>query len=59
VVVGRESALMFSPMLKGGSKRFMTIESKSFDFGIVGAKEDFLRIVRMGEGGDFCSCCLR
>ena len=39
-------------MLIGGSKRFVSIESKSFDFEIVGAKEDF-SIAENGRGRRF------
>ena len=53
MVVGRVSALLCSPMLKGGSKRFVAIESKSFDFVIVGAKEYLLRIDENGRGRRF------
>jgi len=45
--------------VEGGSKRFVTIKSKSFDFEIVGAKEDFLGIAENGRGRSSCSCCLR
>jgi len=43
-------------MLIGGSKWFVSIESKSFDFEIVGAKEDFLSIAENGRGRRFLLC---
>jgi len=39
--------------MKGGSKQFVAIESKSFDFEIVGYKEDILRIAENGRGSRF------
>ena len=35
------------------SKRFVAIESKSFDLAIVGIKEDFLKISENGSGRKF------
>ena len=39
--------------MRGGSKRFVAIESKSFDFEVVGFKEDVLRIYENGRGRRF------
>jgi len=39
--------------MKGGYKRFVAIESKLFDFAIVGAKEDCLQIIENGMGRRF------
>ena len=40
-------------MLRGGGKRFVAVESKSFDFDIVGTEEDVLRISENGKGRRF------
>ena len=39
--------------MKGGSKRYVAIESKSFDFELVGTNVDFLRIYENGRGRRF------
>ena len=39
--------------MKGGSKRFVATESKSYDFEIVGFKEDILRIAKNERGRRF------
>ena len=41
-----------SPM-RGGRKRFVVVESKSFDFELVGREEDLLRISENGRGRRF------
>jgi len=39
--------------MRGSCKRFVAIESKSFDFDIVGTEEDVLRISENGRGRRF------
>jgi len=39
--------------MRGGRKRFVVIESKSFDIELVGREEDFLRISEKGRGKRF------
>jgi len=39
--------------MRGGRKRFVAIENKSFDFAIVGDKEACLQIAENGRGRGF------
>jgi len=39
--------------MRGGRKRFVAIESKSFYFAIMGRKEDRLQILENGRGKRF------
>jgi len=39
--------------MRGGRKRFVVVESKSFDFELVGREEDLLRISENGRGRRF------
>ena len=39
--------------MKGGSVRFVIIESKSFDLRVVGSKDDILKISEQGRGRSF------
>ena len=39
--------------MRGGRKRFVAVESKSFDFDIVGTEEDLLRISENARGRRF------
>jgi len=39
--------------MRGGCKRFVAIESKSFDVSLVGNKEDVLKISENGRGRRF------
>jgi len=40
-------------MMRGGRKRFVGIESKSFDFELIGRDEDILRLSENGRGRRF------
>ena len=40
-------------IMRGGCKRFVAVESESFDLAIVGIKEDFLKISENGRGRRF------
>ena len=46
----------FFSSLRGGRKRFVAIGSKSFDFAIVGIKEDCLLNYRAWEGEEVHTC---
>ena len=39
--------------MRGGCKKFLAIESKSFDLSVVGTKEDILKIYENGRGRRF------
>ena len=41
--------------MRGGRKRFVAIESKSFDLEIIGYEEDFLRISENGKRKEISS----
>jgi len=43
----------FFSLMRRGRKRFVAIESKYFDFAIVGIKEDCLQIIEHGRGRRF------
>lgn len=45
-------------MMKGGSKRFVAVESKSFDLVVEGRGEDVLTITENAEEGGSLFCCL-
>ena len=46
------AAVLFH-LMRGGRKRFVAIESKSFYFAIMGRKEDRLQILENGRGKRF------
>jgi len=46
-------ALVLTCSMRGGCKRFVAIESKSFDVSLVGNKEDVLKISENGRGRRF------
>lgn len=47
--------LVIACSIRGDFKKFVTIESKSFDLSVVGNEEEILKILENGKGRDFRS----